>query len=575
MKEEKIFTQPNPYVGEILVKKGLISEETLSRALEIQKRNPSLKLGQILVQMGAISEDTLYRELSEAFNLPLVKLDPESLDKNLTSLFSHTTMRNFEFVPIKMEGNTVNVGVANPLYLFEVIKLVRQTVGTQVTVSLVKDEDLRKILGDYTEVAEDRTDVFDLEMTTHDEALEVEEAQAEEINDERDQPFIIRLANHIILDALKKEASDIHIEPHERGVSVRYRIDGVLHPYRVIPLRFKAGLIQRIKIMSDMDITEKRIPQDGRIRIRAKTPKGAKSVDVRVSTVPTIHGEKIVMRILDRERLFLNLSELGFEEESLKRFEEGIRKPYGMILVTGPTGSGKTNTLYSAIQKLNSPSVNIMTIEDPVEFIIPGINQVQVNDSQGLTFSAALRSFLRQDPNIILVGEIRDTETLEIAVRASLTGHLVFSTLHTNDAPSTIARLVDMGVDRYLIGASLLLIVAQRLVRKICPFCKDKDPVDKRILLSLGLTKEEIEKIEPMRGRGCEKCSYTGYKGRTGLFEVLTITPSIRELIFRGATTDEIRQRAIEEGMITLRRSGLYKIMGGITTIEEVLKETA
>jgi type IV pilus assembly protein PilB len=563
-------------IGELLLRKGLITEETLEKALSIKREKKGKKIGEILLELKAVDEDTLYRVLAETFSLPLIELKKEDPDRSLLKLFPSSLMKDLSFVPVKKEGDHIIIALSNPSLLYEISQTVRFATNCEMLPRIAKESEINEFLKYEKQVLKEKTVLPEVDLDEEFEEADVEVLETEEKveESEEDKPFIIRLVNHIILEALRKGASDIHVEPYERKIVVRYRIDGILHVYKNIPVKIKNSLIQRIKIMSRMDITERRVPQDGRIKINANVDGKNKSVDIRVSTVPTIFGEKIVMRILDREKLFLDLSLLGMEEESLTLFEEAIRKPYGMILVTGPTGSGKTNTLYSAIEKLNTPAVNIMTIEDPVEFVIPGINQVQVNEAQGLTFSGALRSFLRQDPNIILVGEIRDAETLDIAVKASLTGHLVFSTLHTNDAPSTIARLVDMGVDRYMIGSSLLLVVAQRLVRKVCPNCKKEDFIDRRVLLSMGFSDKEIKDLKLYRGTGCENCRFTGYRGRTGIFEVLKITPSIRELIFRGATTEEIREKAIEEGMITLRRSGLIKVKKGVTTVEEVLRET-
>jgi type IV pilus assembly protein PilB len=389
-----------------------------------------------------------------------------------------------------------------------------------------------------------------------------------------DEAPVVRLVNLILSDAIKRGASDIHIEPYEKSFRVRFRIDGVLYEIMNPPLKLKEAIISRIKILSKLDIAEKRLPQDGRIKLKMKMAGKLKELDFRVSTIPTLHGEKVVLRLLDKENLQLDMTKLGFEKPSLKRFEDAILQPYGMVLVTGPTGSGKTNTLYSALSRINTPEVNIMTAEDPVEFQLPGINQVQMKESIGLNFAAALRSFLRQDPNIVLVGEIRDFETAEIAIKAALTGHLVLSTLHTNDAPSTINRLMNMGIEPFLVATSVNLICAQRLVRRICSKCKEPDDVPLQALLNVGFPEAEAPNIQLQRGRGCDVCNNTGYKGRVGLFEVMQITDDIRELILSGATAVELRRKALEEGMISLRLSGLQKIKEGVTTIEEVVRET-
>jgi type IV pilus assembly protein PilB len=385
---------------------------------------------------------------------------------------------------------------------------------------------------------------------------------------------VVRLVNVLLVDALGRGASDIHIEPYEKDLRIRFRIDGVLYDVMHPPMRLRDALISRIKIMAKLDISEKRLPQDGRIKIKLKADGKSRELDFRVSTLPTLFGEKVVMRLLDKEKLMLDMTKLGFEPESLEKFKRNISRPYGMVLVTGPTGSGKTNTLYSALQSLNTNETNIMTAEDPVEFNLVGVNQVQMKEQIGLNFAAALRSFLRQDPNIILVGEIRDFETAEIAIKAALTGHLVLSTLHTNDAPSTISRLMNMGIEPFLVATSVNLIQAQRLIRRVCSECKAEYPTPVEALIEVGFTKDEAKQLKLYKGKGCAKCNNTGYKGRVGLYEVMEITDDIRELILIGASALELRKRAVEQGMLTLRQSGLMKIKNGITTIEEVVRET-
>jgi type IV pilus assembly protein PilB len=384
----------------------------------------------------------------------------------------------------------------------------------------------------------------------------------------------VRLVNVVLMSAIQKGASDIHIEPYEKELRVRYRIDGILYNIMTPPMKFRDAICSRIKIMSKLDIAEKRLPQDGRIKIRFNENGVPKEIDFRVSVLPTLFGEKIVMRLLDREKLMLDMTKLGFESESLAKFEHAIQRPWGMVLVTGPTGSGKTNTLYSSIARINTPETNIMTAEDPVEFNLAGINQVQVRENIGLNFAAALRSFLRQDPNIILVGEIRDFETAEIAVKAALTGHLVLSTLHTNDAPSTINRLMNMGIEPFLVASSVHLIAAQRLVRRVCAHCAEPHPHAPAALIQAGFSQEDAHTVVPKKGRGCDHCNQTGYRGRVGLYEVMEVSDEVRELILVGASGLELRRKAIDEGMITLRQSGLRKVKDGITTIEEVVRET-
>ena len=378
----------------------------------------------------------------------------------------------------------------------------------------------------------------------------------------------------MLMSSIQKGASDIHIEPYEREFRMRYRIDGILYNVMQPPMKFRDAITSRIKIMAKLDIAEKRLPQDGRIKIRYNDNGQSKEIDFRVSCLPTLFGEKIVLRLLDRDKLMLDMTKLGFEAESLRRFENAISKPWGMVLVTGPTGSGKTNTLYSSISKLNTAETNIMTAEDPVEFNLPGVNQVLVRDQIGLNFAAALRSFLRQDPNIILVGEIRDFETAEIAVKASLTGHMVLSTLHTNDAPSTISRLMNMGIEPFLVASSVNLICAQRLVRRLCANCKAQHAQPPESLMEVGFSSEDAHSVVPFEPKGCEKCNNTGYKGRVGLYEVMEISEQLRELVLVGASALELRRKALEEGMITLRMSGLQKVKAGMTSVEEIVRET-
>jgi type IV pilus assembly protein PilB len=403
---------------------------------------------------------------------------------------------------------------------------------------------------------------------------ELQEISAEALAKQGEEAPVVRLVNVVLMSAIQKGASDIHIEPYEKELRVRYRIDGILYNIMAPPMKFRDAITSRVKIMSKLDIAEKRLPQDGRIKIRFQDDGQQKEIDFRVSVLPTLFGEKIVMRLLDKSKLMLDMTKLGFEQESLDKFEAAIMRPWGMVLVTGPTGSGKTNTLYSSISRINTPETNIMTAEDPVEFNLVGVNQVQVRENIGLNFAAALRSFLRQDPNIILVGEIRDFETAEIAVKAALTGHLVLSTLHTNDAPSTVNRLMNMGIEPFLVASSLNLVCAQRLVRRICKNCVEPHPTPAAALMQAGFTAEDAKAVVPNKGKGCEKCNNTGYKGRVGLYEVMEVTEDLRELILVGASALELRRKAVDEGMITLRHSGLRKVKEGVTTIDEVVRET-
>jgi len=429
------------------------------------------------------------------------------------------------------------------------------------------DAKMRKLM---TDLEDEIRGPGDLEIVE-----EQEDFDLAALSQESGEAPVIKLVNLLLTDALRREASDIHIEPYEKRLRVRFRIDGMLYETMEPPKNMQNAIASRVKIMAELDISERRRPQDGRIKIRMRLDDRMRELDLRVSTLPTIWGEKIVMRLLDPEGLKLNLADLGFEKQSLDRFLEAIHMPYGIVLVTGPTGSGKTNTLYSALANINDPDTNIMTAEDPVEFNLEGINQVQINETVGLNFAAALRSFLRQDPDVVLVGEIRDGETANIAIKAALTGHLVLSTLHTNDAPSTINRMVDMGVERFLVSSSLQLIAAQRLVRRLCKKCREVANVDPEALVEVGFAPEEAMAVSVYRPGGCDNCNDTGYRGRIALYEVMQVTPKVRDMIVNGSTNAELRALARSEGMITLRESGLVKIWQGITTVDEVLKETA
>ena len=558
-------------IGQYLVKKGVITEEQLLQALKLQRRE-GIKIEAALIKLGYIDENQIFNALSEVYNSPLISILKVEKDPQVVKLIPKEIMKKYKVVPFSKEGNTIKVAVSNPSNtIIDYVKFL--LTGFNLDIYLAKDSEMLQYLNEIENKA-DRDDktVEQVEDLIESAVIEMtpEEREAKEEEAIRVDAPIIRLANKIIYDAIKMRASDIHIEPYEKGVTVRYRIDGVLQNILNLPLQIKNALTARFKIMANLDISERRLPQDGRIRVKVAN----KEVDFRVSSLPIIYGEKIVLRILEKGSLQLDLKKLGFEETSLQFFIDAVEKPYGMILVTGPTGSGKTTTLYSALMRLNKPDVNIMTVEDPVEYSFQGINQVQVKEEIGLTFANALRAFLRQDPDIIMVGEIRDLETATIAVKASLTGHLVLSTLHTNDAPSTITRLIDMGIEPFLISSSVLLVVAQRLARKLCPNCKREERVSKELLLNLGFTESEIETLKVYGPTGCPECNLTGYKGRIALCEVMPITDEIRELILKGATALDIKKVAVKQGMITLRRSGLNKIMQGITSIKEVIRTT-
>jgi len=559
-------------LGQYLVKKGVITEEQLLQAVRVQKIE-GIKIASALMKLGYINEDQLFNSLSEFYGYPLINILKIDKDPQVIKLIPQEIMKKYKVVPFAKEGSTVKVAICDlSNTTIDYIKFL--LTGFNLDIYLTKYSDMMQYLNwaDKTSAEEEKKsdNVNELIESAVIDMTAIDESETKEEETIKVDAPIIKLANKIIFDAIKMKASDIHIEPHEKGVTVRYRIDGVLHNILNLPLQIKSALTTRFKIMSHLDISERRLPQDGRIKATIL----GKEVDFRASTLPIIHGEKVVLRILEKGSLQLDLTKLGFEEISLQFFLDALEKPYGMILVTGPTGSGKTTTLYSALMRLNKPEVNIMTVEDPVEYSFQGINQVHVKEEIGLTFAAALRSFLRQDPDIIMVGEIRDFETAEIAVKAALTGHLVLSTLHTNDAPSTITRLINMGIEPFLISSSVLLVVAQRLVRKLCPNCKRQETVSKETLLKLGFTEAEIENLNVYGPVGCSECNLTGYKGRIALYEVMPITDEIKELILTGATSLDIKRQAVKEGMFTLRRSGLHKIMQGITSIKEVLRAT-
>jgi type IV pilus assembly protein PilB len=567
-------------IGELLTKAKLLTKEQLEKALEEQKQSGG-RIGEHLIRLGFVTEEDILDCLSQQYGVPSINLQHFEIDESIIRLIPADVARKYQFIPVSKTGATLTVAMSDPTNVFAMDDITFIT-GYRVEPVVASEEALREAIDRYygTTHAIELKKVMDDLSTVEETALEVLDEEDEEdlaISDDEaaaDEAPVVRLVNLILTDALKRGASDIHVEPYEKSYRVRFRIDGVLYEIMNPPMKLKDAICSRIKILARLDIAEKRLPQDGRIKIKMKLSGKLKELDYRVSTLPTLHGEKIVLRLLDKDNLMLDMTKLGFEKSSLKNFEHCITQPYGMVLVTGPTGSGKTNTLYSALSRVNTPEVNIMTAEDPVEFQLPGINQVQMKESIGLNFAAALRSFLRQDPNIVLVGEIRDFETAEIAIKASLTGHLVLSTLHTNDAPSTINRLMNMGIEPFLVATSVNLIAAQRLIRRICPNCKEEEDAPLQALLNVGFSEAEAPEIQLYHGRGCDNCNQRGYKGRLGIFEVMTVTEDIRELILSGATAIELRRKAIEEGMISLRQSGLQKIRDGVTTIEEVVRES-
>jgi type IV pilus assembly protein PilB len=560
-------------LGDLLVRDGLITREQLQHALLEQKKTKE-KLGVILVRLGLIKEDQLVGFLSRQYGIPSITLSDFDVDTDVLRLVPQNLASKYEVLPITVVGNTLTLAMSDPTNLLALDDVAFMT-NMQVMPLVASQAAIREAI----ERAYKRDDFPIADLLTgfaDDAAIEVvEDSEATkidvfELQESADQPPTVRLVNMVLADAIRKGASDIHWESYEKEFRVRFRIDGVLHEIFSPPKRVEAGIISRLKIMSNLDISERRLPQDGRIKLRYNT----REIDFRVSILPTIFGEKAVLRILDKDALKLDLTQLGFDEWSLEKFSKAIHEPYGMVLITGPTGSGKTTTLYSAIHTINKPGHNIMTAEDPVEYNLKGVNQVQIHESIGRTFAAALRSFLRQDPDVILVGETRDLETAQISIRAALTGHLVFSTLHTNDCPSTVARLLDMGIPPFLVSSSLLLILAQRLARKVCQECKEPYEIDESSLEPYGHATKASGRITVYRGKGCEKCSGTGMKGRVALYEVMPITEELRDMVLRAAPTADLRRMAQEQGMKTLRQAGLRKVIEGTTTVEEVLRVT-
>ena len=564
--------------GEMLVGAGKITEEQLNEALALQKEKGK-RLGTCLMEFGHLSESGLMEMLSQHFGVPSVDLEDTEIDPGVLKIIPADIARKYTILPVSKAGATVTLAMIDPTNVFAMDDVKFMT-GYRVEPVVASESALRAAIEEHygsthaielKKVMDDITEEVDADLEVLDEE---DDLDLESLEEESETAPVVKLVNIMLTDAIKKGASDIHIEPYEKEYRVRYRIDGVLYEVMHPPLKLKEAVTSRVKILAKLDIAEKRLPQDGRIKIKTRIAGKVKDLDYRVSVLPTIFGEKIVMRLLDKDNLMLDMTKLGFEAESLRTFESAILKPYGMVLVTGPTGSGKTNTQYSALQRINTPETNIMTAEDPVEFNLPGINQVQTKEQIGLNFAAALRSFLRQDPNIVLVGEIRDFETAEVAIKAALTGHLVLSTLHTNDAPSSINRLMNMGIEPFLVATSVHLIVAQRLVRRICTYCKEPADVPAVALAELGFSESEINSMELFQGRGCDRCSQSGYKGRVALFEVMAVNDELRELVLSGASAVELRQKAIENGMIGLRESGRRKIRDGLTTPEEVVRET-
>jgi type IV pilus assembly protein PilB len=606
-------------LGSMLVSSGLISDDQLKKALQTQKTEGG-RLGSILVKLGFVQEDKLMTFLSKQYGVPYVDLNKFEINPTVIKHIPAEVAQKYRIMPINRTGATITIAMVDPSNIFAIDDIKFMT-GYNVEAVVATEgaivESIKKYYGgakslvsarstgpgastavaareekklsieakDYSieDMAEDSViddidvgavvDVEDFDNLVSgavDDLEVVEEESFEQLSGEVEAP-IVKLVNGVLLRAAKMGVSDIHIEPYEKKFRVRYRLDGVLTTVMGLPLKIKNAIISRVKIMSNLDIAERRLPQDGRIKLKMGK---SKTMDYRVSVLPTLFGEKIVLRLLDKSNLQLDMTKLGFDEDQIKDFKEALDRPFGMVLVTGPTGSGKTTTLYSALSELNKDDVNLMTAEDPVEFNLMGINQVQMKDEIGLNFAAALRSFLRQDPDIIMVGEIRDYETAEIGVKAALTGHLVLSTLHTNDAPSTINRLLNMGVEPFLVSSSVILILAQRLVRKTCQNCKKPEKLPAQTFIDAGFSPEEAKSVISHKGSGCDVCNQTGYKGRVALYEVLPIRDAIKELILQGASVMDIKKQAIDSGMKTLRRSGLLKVKAGLTSLEEVVENT-
>lgn len=598
-------------LGEMLIREGLITEDQLRSALEFQNKQGGGRLGSVLVRMKFVQEEDITELLSNQFGVPSINLSNFEIEESVLKLIPAEVARKYHLLPISRTGASLTIAMADPSNVFaqdDIKFMTGYHVEPVVASEIAIDKSIERYYGsgkglavssseidmhsdpmsDFSDFDEDSptsggaeddvdsdfvnvADFDDLVSGAVDELEVVDEDDDNVVTVEDLEAPIVKLVNGILIKAINQGVSDIHFEPYEKSYRVRYRLDGVLRKELGLPLKIRNAITSRLKIMANLDISERRLPQDGRIKMRLG-PK--REMDFRVSTLPTLFGEKIVLRLLDKTNLELDMTKLGFEERQLAVFQEAIHKPYGMVLVTGPTGSGKTTTLYSALSQLNSISDNIMTAEDPVEYNLAGINQVQMKESIGLNFAASLRSFLRQDPDIIMVGEIRDFETAEIGIKAALTGHLVLSTIHTNDAPTTINRLLNMGIEPFLVASALILVVAQRLARTVCPKCAEPVQVPPEALLEVGLLEEEIGTFPIMKGRGCSNCMNTGYRGRVALYEILAITDEVRELILRGASAMEIRETAVALGMRTLRDAGLEKIRRGRTTVEEVVRVT-
>jgi len=560
----------NNRLGDLLIRNDLLTAEQLEKAVSEQKMNRE-RLPATLIRLKYISEDELAAFQSRQYGAPLIDLAEFEVDLGVVKLIGADVVQKYHLIPISRAGATLIVAMSDPSNIFAIDDIKFMT-GHNVEVVVATEGAIKDAIDKYYDQSASLADVMsdlddiDLEVVDDDDQVDLNELQMAT----EDAP-VVKLVNLILTDAIKKGASDIHIEPYERTFRVRYRIDGVLYEVMKPPMKLKNAITSRIKILSEMDIAERRLPQDGRIKI--KLP-GGKDMDYRVNCLPTLFGEKICLRLLDKSNLQLDMTKLGYEEEPLKWFKQEISKPFGMVLVTGPTGSGKTVSLYSALGELNKTTENISTAEDPVEFNFAGINQVQMHEEIGLNFASALRAFLRQDPDIIMIGEIRDFETAEIGVKAALTGHLVLSTLHTNDAPSTINRLLNMGIEPFLVASAVNLITAQRLGRRLCSECKEVEDVSKQSLLDAGVSPEEVDEYVCYKGKGCSNCNDSGYKGRVGIYQVMPMFDEIREMVLAGANTAEIKRESMRLGVQTMRQSALGKLKDGVTSFEEVVRCT-
>lgn len=557
----------NERIGELLVKENLLSAEQLRKAREEAKSSGG-RIGAQITKMGFLEETELVDFVAKQYGVPSIDLAEFEIDRDVVSLIPEEVALKHTVLPVNRAGSTLILATADPSNIFA-IDDIKFLTGYNVEVVVAAEAAIKKAIDRYYDKASDLMDVmagFDDEDVDLVDGAEDEDIAS--LGKAAEEAPVVKLVNLILTDAIKKNASDIHVEPYEKEFRVRYRIDGVLYEVMRPPMKLRNALTSRLKIMSALDIAERRLPQDGRIKLKLGR---SKEMDYRVSVLPTLFGEKTCLRLLDKSNLQLDMTKLGFEQKQLDIFKGCIHRPYGMVLVTGPTGSGKTTTLYSALAELNQTTENLCTAEDPVEFNLAGINQVQMHDDIGLNFAAALRSFLRQDPDIIMVGEIRDFETAEIAIKASLTGHMVLSTLHTNDAPSTVNRLLNMGIEPFLVSSAVNCIVAQRLARRICSECKEPDPeISKDALLNAGLSPEEASSFTPMKGRGCANCNETGFKGRVAIYEVMELVDELKEFVLNGASAIELKREAIRLGFVTLRRSVLNKLKEGVTTLSEV-----